>query len=35
MIKYAIQLNFPAMNNVAEYESLVTSLHLAKGPGIH
>jgi hypothetical protein len=24
MLKYAIQLNFPATNNVAEYEGLVT-----------
>jgi ribonuclease HI len=30
ILKYAIQLEFPATNNFAEYEGLVTSLWLAK-----
>jgi ribonuclease HI len=34
IIKYAIQLEFPATNNIAEYEGLVTSLRLAKDLGI-
>jgi ribonuclease HI len=34
ILKYAIQLDFPATNNIAEYEGLVTSLWLAKEPGI-
>jgi hypothetical protein len=29
-LKYAIQLEFPATNNIAEYEGLVTGLQLAK-----
>jgi ribonuclease HI len=29
-LKYAIQLEFPATNNIAEYEGLVTGLRLAK-----
>jgi ribonuclease HI len=29
-LKYAIQLGFPATNNIAEYEGLVTGLRLAK-----
>jgi ribonuclease HI len=29
-----IQLGFPATNNIAEYEGLVTGLRLAKDPGI-
>jgi hypothetical protein len=29
-LKYAIQLEFPATNNIAEYEGLVTDLRLAK-----
>jgi ribonuclease HI len=33
-IKYAIQLVFPATNNVAEYEGLITRLRLAKDLGI-
>jgi ribonuclease HI len=30
MLKYAIQIEFPATNNIAEYEGLVTGLQLAK-----
>jgi ribonuclease HI len=30
ILKYVIQLEFPATNNIAEYEGLVTSLWLAK-----
>jgi ribonuclease HI len=30
ILKYAIQLEFSATNNIAEYEKLVTSLRLAK-----
>jgi hypothetical protein len=30
IIKYAIQLEFPATNNIAEYEGLVNGLRLAK-----
>jgi hypothetical protein len=30
MLKYAIQIEFPATNNIAEYEELVTGLQLAK-----
>jgi ribonuclease HI len=33
-LKYAIQLGFPATNNIAEYEGLVTGLRLAKDLGI-
>jgi ribonuclease HI len=35
ILKYAIQLNFPATNNIAEIEGLVTSLRLTKEFGIH
>jgi ribonuclease HI len=34
VLKYAIQLEFPATNNIAEYEGLVTGLRLAKDLGI-
>jgi ribonuclease HI len=34
MLKYAIQIEFPATNNTAEYEGLVTELWLAKELGI-
>jgi ribonuclease HI len=34
MLKYAIQIEFPATNNTAEYEGLVTGLWLAKELGI-
>jgi ribonuclease HI len=34
ILKYAIQLDFPATNNVAEYEGLVIELRLAKDLGI-
>jgi ribonuclease HI len=34
MLKYAIQIEFPATNNIAEYEGLVTRLRLAKELGI-
>jgi ribonuclease HI len=34
ILKYAIQLRFPATNNIAEYEGLVTGLRLAKDLGI-
>jgi ribonuclease HI len=30
MLKYAIQIEFPATNNIAEYEGLVTGLRLTK-----
>jgi hypothetical protein len=30
MLKYAIQIEFSATNNIAEYEGLVTGLRLAK-----
>jgi ribonuclease HI len=34
MLKYVIQIEFPATNNIAEYEGLVTRLRLAKELGI-
>jgi ribonuclease HI len=34
VLKYAIQLEFPATNNIAEYEGLVNGLQLAKDLGI-
>jgi ribonuclease HI len=34
ILKYAIQLEFPATNNTAEYEGLITVLRLAKDLGI-
>jgi ribonuclease HI len=34
ILKYAIQLEFLATNNIAEYEGLVTGLQLAKNLGI-
>jgi ribonuclease HI len=34
ILKYAIQFEFPAMNNIAEYEGLVTGLRRAKVLGI-
>jgi ribonuclease HI len=34
MLKYAIQIGFPATNNIAEYEGMVTGLRLAKEPSI-
>jgi ribonuclease HI len=34
MLKYAIQIDFFATNNIAEYEGLVIGLQLAKGLGI-
>jgi ribonuclease HI len=34
IFKYAIQLGFPATNNVVEFEGLVTGLRLAKDLGI-
>jgi hypothetical protein len=34
MLMYAIQIEFPATNNTAEYEGLVTRLRLAKELGI-
>jgi hypothetical protein len=34
MLKYAIQIEFFATNNIAEYEGLVIGLQLAKGLGI-
>jgi hypothetical protein len=30
ILKYAIQLEFPATNNIAKYEGMVTGLQLAK-----
>jgi ribonuclease HI len=34
ILKYAIRLEFPSTNNIAEYEGLVTGLRLAKELGI-
>jgi ribonuclease HI len=34
ILKYAIQLEFSATNNIAEYEGLVNGLRLAKDLGI-
>jgi hypothetical protein len=34
VLKYAIQLEFSATNNIAEYEELVNGLRLAKDLGI-
>jgi ribonuclease HI len=34
MLKYAIQIEFPATNNTAEYKGLVSGLRLAKELGI-
>jgi ribonuclease HI len=34
MLKYAIQIEFPATDNTAEYEGLVTGLRLATELGI-
>jgi ribonuclease HI len=34
ILKYAIQLEFLAINNIAEYEGLATGLRLAKDLGI-
>jgi len=33
-MKYAVRLHFPDSNNVAEYEALINSLHLAIELGI-
>jgi ribonuclease HI len=32
IFKYAVQFEFPATNNIVEYEGLVTGLQLAKEP---
>jgi hypothetical protein len=34
ILKYVIQIEFPATNNIAEYEGLVTGLRLAMELGI-
>jgi ribonuclease HI len=34
ILKYAIQLGFPATSNIIEYEGVVTGLQLAKDLGI-
>jgi ribonuclease HI len=34
ILKYAIQLEFPVTNNIAEYKRLVMGLRLAKDLGI-
>jgi ribonuclease HI len=34
VLKYAMQLEFSATNNIAEYEGLVNGLRLAKDLGI-
>jgi hypothetical protein len=34
ILKYAIQIEFPATNNTAEYDGLVTGLRLSKELGI-
>ena len=33
-LKYAIQLNFPVANNLAEYEDLLPGIRAAKAVGI-
>ena len=33
ILKYAIQIEFKATNNISEYESLVTRLHIVKTLG--
>jgi ribonuclease HI len=33
ILKYAIQLHFPATNNIAEYEGMIMGLWLAKDLG--
>ena len=33
VLKYGVQLQFPATNNEAEYEAILTSLRLAKAIG--
>ncbi|TKC12034.1 reverse transcriptase-like protein, partial [Robertmurraya kyonggiensis] len=35
MMRYAIRLHFPALNNMAEYEALLARLRIAKELGIH
>jgi ribonuclease HI len=35
VLKYAIQIEFPATNNIVEYEGLVNGVWLAKDLGIH
>jgi hypothetical protein len=34
ILKYAVQFEFPAMNNITEYEGLIMCLRLAKDLGI-
>ena len=34
VLKYGVQLQFPATNNNAEYKAILTSLRLAKALGI-
>jgi ribonuclease HI len=34
ILKYTVQLGFPATNNIAEYERLVTGIRLTKDLGI-
>jgi ribonuclease HI len=34
MLKYVIQIEFSATNNIVEYEGLITGLRLAKELGI-
>jgi ribonuclease HI len=34
ILKYVVQFEFPATNNIAEYEGLATGLRLAKDVGI-
>jgi ribonuclease HI len=34
ILKYTVQFEFPATNNIAEYEGLVISLQIAKDIGI-
>jgi ribonuclease HI len=34
VLKYAIQFEFPATNNIAEYEGLVNGIRLVKDLGI-
>ena len=34
VLKYGVQLQFPAINNEAEYEAILTSLRLVKALGV-
>ena len=34
VLKYGVQLQFPATNNEVEYEAIITSLRIAKALGV-